>query len=160
MKKKFNWIWYAIWLLICLVGGGGTLFSWMPRTPAMFYGGCAMLTLSAVLGTWLFLMTKGKKFKEIWLHGVISGAVYAVVVALIVILCDKVIFVDSIKDYQPVHSSLITVILNFVLIVAVCVLISKRYDPKLTWLKRGIALILCCVALALSGLPQNWWWNI
>ena len=160
MKKNFKWIWYAIWLLAALVGGGGTLFSWMPRTPAMFYGGCAMLILAAVLGTWLFLLTKGKKFKEIWLRGVIAGVVYAVVVALIVNLCDKVIFVDSIKDYQPVHSSLITVIMNFVLVLAVCVLVSKQYDPKLTWLKRGVALILCGVALALSGLPQNWWWKL
>lgn len=39
MKKQCKWIWYAVWALICLVGGGGTLFSWMPRTPAMFYGG-------------------------------------------------------------------------------------------------------------------------
>lgn len=46
MKKQFKWIWPVLWLVICLFGGGGTLFSWMPRTPAMFYGGLAMLTVA------------------------------------------------------------------------------------------------------------------
>ena len=36
-----------------------------------------------------------------------------------------------------------------------CILIGKQYDAKLTWLKRGVALVLSCVALALSALPQN-----
>ena len=51
MKKQFKWIWYAIWGVITLVGGGGTLFSWMPRTPGMFYGGCAMLAASVIVTT-------------------------------------------------------------------------------------------------------------
>ena len=158
MKKQFKWIWYAIWLLICLVGGGGTLFSWMPRTDAMFYGGCAMLVLSAVLGVWLYLLARGKTFKEALLPGVIAGAVYGGVLALTVYLCDNVIFGGSVKDYQPVHSSLIAVVMSVALTAALVVLLPKKYDPKLTWLKRGIALILACAALALGGLPQNWWW--
>ena len=160
MKKKFNWIWYAVWLLIVLVGGGGTLFSWMPRTPGMFYGGCAMLAVSAIVGPMLLLLAKSKGFKKAATTGLIFGAAYAAVVALVLYLCDKVIFANSIRNYQPVHSSLITVVLDFGLIVALCLAIPKQYDPKLTWLKRGFALILCGVALALSGLPQNWWWNI
>ena len=160
MKKQFKWIWYAIWALICLVGGGGTLFSWMPRTPGMFYGGCAMLVVSMIGGTILLLMAKGKPFKKAWLPGVIVGAVYAAVLALIVYLCDVVIFADSIENYQPVHSSLIVVILSVVLTLALIVLIPKKYDPKLVWLKRIVALILAGAALALGGLPQNYWWSV
>lgn len=159
MKKKFNWIWYVVWLLICLVGGGGTLFSWMPRTPAMFYGGIAMLVVSVIGGTILLLMVKGKTFQKAWLPGVIAGVVYAAVVATTVYVCDEVIFKDCIANYQPVHSSLIVVMLNFVLMLALLMLMPRKYDPKLVWLKRSIALILACVALALSGLPQNWWWG-
>ena len=160
MKKQFKWIWYAMWLMIVMVGGGGTLFSWMPRTDSMFFGGCAMIILSAVLGTMLVLLAKGKEFKKVWLPSLLAGIVYSGVLALIVYLCDKVIFVDTMRNYPPVHSSLITVVLNFALIVAACLLIPKKYDPKLVWLKRSFALILCVVALALSGLPQNYWWNI
>ena len=160
MKKQFKWIWYAIWLLVCLVGGGCTLFSWMPRTPAMFYGGSAMLVLAVTLGTALLLMAKGKPFKKAWLPGVIVGAVYAAVLALIVYLCDVVIFADSIENYQPVHSSLIVVILSVVLTLALIVLIPKKYEPKLVWLKRIVALILAGAALALGGLPQNYWWSV
>ena len=64
MKKKFNWIWYAVWLLIVLVGGGGTLFSWMARTDQMFYPGCAMLIASAIIGPMLILLAKGRPFKR------------------------------------------------------------------------------------------------
>ncbi len=160
MKKKCNWIWYAVWMLIVLVGGGGTLFSWMPRTDAMFYGGCAMLIVSAILGPMLLLLSKGKPFQKVWLPSLLFGAIYSGILAAIVYLCDKVIFADTMRNYPPVHSSLFTVCLNFALIVYLCVAISKKYDPKLTWLKRGIALILCGVALALSGLPQNYWWKI
>ena len=160
MKKQFKWIWYAIWALICLVGGGGALFSWMPRTPALFYGGCAMLVVSVIGGTILLLLAKGKPFKKAWLPGVIAGAVYAAVLALIVYLCDVVIFADSIENYQPVHSSLIVVVLSVVLTLALIVLIPKKYDPKLVWLKRIVALILAGAALALGGLPQNYWWSV
>ena len=159
MKKKFNWIWYAIWLLICLVGGGGTLFSWMPRTDAMFYGGSAMLVLSAILGVWLYLLARGKRFKEALIPGLIAGAVYGGILALTVFLCDNVIFSGSVKEYQPVHSSIIAVCLSFTMTVALVLALPKKYDPKLTWLKRGIALALACVALALGGLPQNFWWG-
>ena len=120
MKKKTNWIWFALWGLICLVGGGGTLFSWMPRTPGMFYGGCAMLVISAILGPVLLLLAKGKTTKKAATAGLIFGAGYAVVIGLVLYLCDKVIFADSIRNYQPVHSSLITVVLNFGLIAALC----------------------------------------
>ena len=159
MKKQFKWIWYAVWLLICLVGGGCTLFSWMPRTPGMFYGGCTMLVLSAMFGTWMLLLAKGKEFKKIWLHGVIAGAVYAAVIAIVVYVCDEVIFKDCIRNYQPVHSSLIVTVLSVALAVALVILMPKKYDPKLTVLKRIIAFVLAGVALALGGLPQNWWWG-
>ena len=155
MKKQFKWIWYAVWLLICLVGGGCTLFSWMPRTPGMFYGGCAMLILSAVFGTWMLLLAKGKECKKIWLHGVIAGAVYAAVIAIVVYVCDEVIFKDCIRNYQPVHSSLIVTVLSVALAVALVILMPKKYDPKLTVLKRIIAFVLAGVALALGGLPQK-----
>ena len=160
MKKQFKWIWYALWLLIALVGGGCTLFSWMPRTPGMFYGGCAMLIASAMLGIWMLLLANGKEFKKVWLPSVIAGAIYGGIMALIVYLCDVVIFADSITDYQPVHSSLIVTVLSVVLTVALIVAMPKKYDPKLVWLKRIIALILACVALALGGLPQNYWWGV
>ncbi len=159
VKKQFRWIWYAIWGLVCLVGGGGTLFSWMPRTPAMFYGGCAMLVLSVVLGVWLLLLAKGKPFQKAWLPSVIAGAAYAAVVAAIVYVCDEIVFKGCIAEYQPVHSSLAVVILNIVLTLALIIALPKKCDPKLIWLKRGVALILTCVALVLSGLPQNWWWG-
>ena len=157
MKKKAAWIWFALWGAICLVGGGGTLFSWMPRTPAMFYGGCAMLVISVALGTALVRMARGKKA---WPAGVIAGGVYAALLAVIVILCDEVIFKDCIADYQPVHSSLIVVVLNLALMLAALVLIPKKYDPKLVWLKRIVALVLVATAFALSGMPQNWWWSV
>ena len=159
MKKKFNWIWYAVWLLIVLVGGGGTLFSWMARTDQMFYPGCAMLIASAIIGPMLILLAKGRPFKKVWLPGLIFGAVYGGVLAAIVYVCDEVIFKDAIAGYQPIHSSFITVLLNFNLILALCIAIPKKYDPKLTWLKRGVALVLCVVALCLSALPQNYWWK-
>lgn len=160
MKKKFSWIWYAIWLLIVLVGGGGTLFSWMPRTDNRFFGGCAMLVASAMIGTGLLLLAKGKHLRKVWLPSVLAGLLYAGVLALTVYLCDEVIFHNAISDYQPIHSALITVLLNFALIVFLSVAIPKAYDGKLTWLKRSFSLILCCVALALSALPQNYWWHI
>lgn len=159
MKKKFNWIWYAVWLLICLVGGGGTLFSWMPRTPGMFYGGCAMLIVSVLGGVILLLLSKGKRFSKTLIPAAIAGLVYTAVIAAVVYVCDELIFKGCVDDYQPVHSSLIVVVLNIVLTLALVIALPKRYDSKLTWLKRGIALILCCVALALSGLPQNYWWG-
>lgn len=159
MKKERKWIWYVLWIILIVVGGGGTLFGWMPRTPAMFYGGCAMLAVSVTGGAILLLMAKGKPFCKVWLPGLIAGVVYAVVVAGIVYICDEVIFKNSITDYQPVHSSLITVVLNFALMLALIVLMPAKYDSKHIWLKRGITLVLACVALALSGLPQNWWWG-
>ena len=159
MKKQIKWIWYAIWLIIALVGGGGTLFSWMPRTDAMFYGGCAMLVAAVFAGVTLLLAAREKAWKQALIAGAISSAVYTAVLALVVYVCDEVIFKDAVADYQPVHSSLTIVVLNFVLIVALCVLIPKKYDAKLTWLKRTVAAILCIVALVLSGLPQNWWWG-
>ena len=157
MKKKTNWIWFALWGLICLVGGGGTLFSWMPRTPGMFYGGCAMLVLAVAVGTALVRMARGKKA---WPAGVIAGVVYAAVVAAIVFVCDEILFKNRITDYQPVHSSLTVVVLNLVLMLAGVVLIPKKYDPKLVWLKRIVALILVATAFVLSGMPQNWWWSV
>lgn len=160
MKKKCNWIWYAIWGVIALVGGGGTLFSWMPRTPGMFYGGCAMLAVSAFLGTALVLRARGAAWKNACLRGAVVTAIYAVFVAATVYLCDKVIFPDSVADYQPVHSSIIVVIANAALALVMVGLVPKKYDPKLVWVKRIVALVLCGVALALSGLPQNWWWKI
>ena len=158
MKKQFKWIWYALWLIIALVGGGGTLFSWMPRTDAMFYGGCAMLIVAAITGIMLFLMTKGKKFTQTILPACVGGVVYTGALAAVVYLCDEVIYKNAINNYQPIHSSFTVVVLNFVLIVAMCIAVPKIYDAKLLWLKRGISLILCCVALALSALPQNFWW--
>ena len=80
MKKQFKWIWYAIWGVITLVGGGGTLFSWMPRTPGMFYGGCAMLAVSAFLGASLVMRARGAEWKKAWLRGAIVVAIYAVFV--------------------------------------------------------------------------------
>ena len=157
MKKRTNWIWFALWGLICLVGGGGTLFSWMPRTPGMFWGGCAMLLLSVMAGTALVRMARGKKP---WLAGVIAGVMYAAVVAAIVFVCDEILFKNRIVDYQPVHSSLTVVVLNLVLMVAALVLIPKKSDPKLVWLKRAVALILVVTAFVLSGMPQNWWWSV
>ena len=159
MKKQFKWIWYALWLIIALVGGGGTLFSWMPRTDAMFYGGCAMLIVAVILGVALILVTKGKQWKTALITGAISGAVYTGVLAAIVYLCDEVIYKNSIQDYQPVHSSLYVVILNLVLMIAGVVSISKKYDAKLVWLKRVVALVLVVTAFVLSGMPQNWWWG-
>lgn len=160
MKKQPNCSWYGAWLLIALMGGGGTLFSWMPRTPAMFYGGCALLAVTVMLATVLLLKVRGSTFRKAWLPGVMAAAVYAAVLAGTVYICDAVIFRDAIRDYQPVHSSLIVVVLNFALMIALIVLIPKGYDPRLVWLKRGIALLLACVALALSGLPQNYWWGV
>ena len=159
MKKEKKWIWYVLWLLIAAIGGGGTLFCWMPRTSAMFYGGCAILVLSVMAGILLVLLAKGKPFKKAWLPTLIGGAIYAAVIAAIVYLCDEVIFKECIANYQPVHSSLTVVVLNCVLSLAAIVLVPKKYDPKLTWLKRTIALILTGVALMLAGLPQNWWWS-
>ena len=159
MKKEFKWIWYALWLIIALVGGGGTLFSWMPRTAGMFYGGCAMLIVAVILGVALVLATKGKTWKKALITGAISGVVYTGVLAAIVYLCDEVIYKNSIQDYQPVHSSLYVVILNLVLMIAGVVSISKKYDAKLVWLKRVIALVLVVTAFVLSGMPQNWWWS-
>ncbi len=159
MKKQIKWIWPAIWGLIVLAGGGGTLFSWMPRTPGMFYGGCTMLLLSVMAGTVLVLMARGKAFCKACLPGLLAGAVYAALVAAILYVCDEVIFKDCIRNYQPVHSSLIVVILNIALVLAAILLMPKQYAPKWIWLKRGIALVLCGTALALSGLPQNWWWG-
>ena len=160
MKKQIKWIWYALWLIIALVGGGGTLFSWMPRTDAMFFGGCAMLIAASFAGVTLFLATCGKAWKQAVIRGVIGAAVYTVVIALIVSLCDKVIFANSVSAYQPVHSSLIVVLLNFTLVIALCIFLPKKYDAKLLWLKRGIALALSVVALVLSGMPQNFWWSV
>ncbi|MBQ5953046.1 MAG: right-handed parallel beta-helix repeat-containing protein [Lachnospiraceae bacterium] len=159
MEKQRKWIWFAVWGIIVLVGGGGTLFSWMPRTPGMFYGGCAMLIFSAVAGMFLLRLSRGKTVKQSLISGLVFGAVYAAVMAAVVYLCDQVVFKDRIAEYQPVHSSLIIVLLDFVLIILLCVLIPKKADPKLIWLKRSIGLILCGVALMLSGLPQNWWWG-
>ena len=159
MKKQFKWIWYAIWGVITLVGGGGTLFSWMPRTPGMFYGGCAMLAVSAFLGTALLMRAKGVEWNKAWLRGAVVTVIYAVFVAMTLYLCDEVLFKNSVVDYQPVHSSITVVIVDTALVLAAILLMPKKYDPKLTWLKRGVALILCGVALALSGLPQNWWWK-
>ena len=160
MKKGFKWIWYAIWLVICLVGGGGTLFSWMPRTDAMFYGGCVMLIVAVILGVTLVLVAREKTWKQALITGAISGAVYAGVIATIVYVCDELVFKNRIVDYQPVHSSLIVVVLNFVLTLVALILMPKKYDSKLVWLKRVVAVVLCIVALVLSGLPQNWWWGI
>ena len=159
MKKQFKWIWYALWLLIALVGGGGTLFSWMPRTPGMFYGGCAMLVVSVAVGTMLVLVARGKEWKKAWLPGVIAGIVYAAIVAIVVYVCDELIFKDCVADYQPVHSSITVVVLNLVLMLASVILVPKKYDSKLVWLKRIVALVLVATAFVLSGLPQNWWWG-
>jgi len=159
MKKKFNWIWYVVWLLICLVGGGGTLFSWMPRTPAMFYGGCAMLVVAVMAGVTLVIMARGRGFKKAWLPAVISGIIYAAVVAAVVYVCDELIFKDCVADYQPVHSSLIVVVLNLVLMLAALVSIPRKYDTALIWVKRVVALALVVTAFVLSGLPQNFWWG-
>ncbi len=159
MKKQFKWIWYALWLLIAAIGGGGTLFSWMPRTDGMFYGGCAMLIVSVAVGTLLVLLARGKTFKKARLPAVIGGAVYTAVIAAVVYLCDEVIFKGCIENYQPVHSSLTVVVLNCVLSLAAIISVPRKYDPKLTWLKRIFALILTAVALMLAGLPQNWWWG-
>ena len=159
MKKQLKWIWYVLWLLIAAIGGGGTLFSWMPRTDGMFYGGCAILITSVTVGILLVLLARGKTFKKAWLPAVIGGAVYAAVIAAVVYLCDEVIFKDCIKNYQPVHSSITVVVLNLVLMLAAVILIPKKYDPKLVWLKRIVALVLVGTAFALSGLPQNWWWG-
>lgn len=159
MKKSFKWIWYALWLLIALVGGGGTLFSWMPRTPGMFYGGIAMLVVSVTLGTMLVLVARGKEWKKAWLPGVIAGVVYAAIVAIVVYVCDELIFKNCVADYQPVHSSITVVVLNLVLMLASVVFIPKKYDPKLHILKRIVALALVATAFVLSGLPQNWWWG-
>lgn len=158
-KKGFKWIWYAIWLIIALVGGGGTLFSWMPRTDAMFYGGCAMLIVSVLLGVTLLLVAKEKSWKQALITGAISASVYTGVLALVVYVCDEVLFKNAVADYQPVHSRLTIVVLNFILIVALCIFMPKKYDTKLVWLKRAVAAVLCIVALVLSGLPQNWWWG-
>ena len=160
MKKEFKWIWYALWLIIALVGGGGTLFSWMPRTAGMFYGGCAMLIVAFILGLTLLLVTREKSWKQAFKTGFIGGAVYTVILALIVFLCDNIIFVNTVTKYEPVHSSLIVVVLNFWLMIALCVLVPKKYDAKLTWLKRAMAAVLCIVALVLSGMPQNFWWSV
>ena len=159
MKKGFKWIWYAIWLVIVLVGGGGTLFSWMPRTDMMFYGGCAMLIAAVVLGVTLLLVAKEKTWKKALVTGAISGAVYGGLIAAIVYVCDEVLFKDMVREYQPVHSSITVVILSIAFTVALVVLMPKKYDPKLVWLKRAVAAVLCIVALVLSGMPQNWWWG-
>ena len=159
MKKQFKWIWYALWLLIALVGGGGTLFSWMPRTPGMFYGGIAMLVFSVAVGTMLVLVARGKEWKKAWLPGVIAGIVYAAIVAIVVCVCDELIFKDCVADYQPVHSSIAVVVLNLVLMLSSVIFVPKKYDPKLHILKRIVALALVATAFVLSGLPQNWWWG-
>lgn len=160
MKKPLKWIWYAIWLLICLVGGGCTLFSWMPRSAGMFYGGCAMLIMSAVLGVWLLMLAKGKTLQQGLVHALIVGAAYAITLALTVYMCDMVIFKDYIENYQPIHSSFIITVLSVALSAVLIVLIPKAYDPKLTIFKRIVALILVGAALALGGLPQNYWWGV
>ena len=160
MKKERKWIWYALWLVIILIGGGGTLFSWMPRTDVMFYGGCAMLIVAVLAGVTLVLAARGKTWKHALTVGAISTIIYTGVMALVVHLCDDVIFKNSVPDYQPVHSSLIMVVINFVIMLVLVVGLPKRYDMKLTWLKRGLALVLCVTAFVLSGLPQNWWWSV
>ena len=159
MKKQFKWIWYAQWLIIALVGGGGTLFSWMPRTAMMFYGGCAMLILAVVLGVTLLMVAREKTWKKALVTGAISGAVYGALIAAIVYVCDELLFKDMVREYEPVHSSIAVVILSIAFTVALVVLMPKKYDPKLVWLKRAVAAVLCITALVLSGLPQNWWWG-
>lgn len=159
MKKQRKWIWYALWAGIVLMGGGGTLFSWMPRTPMMFYGGCAMLVAAVAAGATLVLMARGREFRKAWLPGVISGVIYAAVVAAVVYVCDELIFKDRIADYQPVHSSLTVVVLNLALMLGALIGMPKKYDPRLVWMKRAVALVLIAAAFVLSGLPQNWWWG-
>ena len=106
MKKQYKWIWYPIWLMIALFGGGGTLFSWMPRTPGMFYGGIAMLTMGFGISQWLLALAAGKP--KSWLWGGVSAGAGLAVMGAVTLLCDHVLFPG-----KHVYASLAVTLLNF-----------------------------------------------
>ena len=148
MKKRVNWIWYAVWGLICLAGGGATLFSWMPRTPAMFYSGIGMMTVAAGIFWLLFSLTRGREKR--WLQAVLGGAVYLAVIGAVTLLCDHVLFPG-----KHVYASLAVVLLNcnFYLV------LTALMRPKGHVLLRVVAVTLTLAGLALGALPQNYWWG-
>ena len=152
MKKQYKWIWYPIWLLIVLFGGGGTLFSWMPRTPGMFYGGIAMLTVGVGLCQWLMALAMGKP--KSWLWGLVSGIAGLAVMGAVTLLCDHVLFPG-----KHVYASLAVTLLNFNYYLYVIVRLPKSANPGWHMVKRAVALILAAVALILSGFTQNFWWS-
>lgn len=153
MKKQFKWIWYAIWLLICLVGGGCTLFSWMPRTPAMFYGGYAMLVVAVAIGQWLMALAKGKNKSYLWgLMGLVAGAA---IIGIVTLLCDHVLFPG-----KHVYASLAVTLLSVNYFIYVLICLPKQADPVWHILKRAVALVLVAVSLILGGFTQNFWWSV
>ena len=152
MNKERRLLWYLYWVILVLAGGGGTLFCWMPRTPMMFGGGIAMLTISAAVSIAILAKTKGKK----WLKaGAIGGAIYLAVLAIVTLVCDNVLFPG-----KHMYASLAITVMNLVFYLGITILIPKKYDAKLHLLKRLIALILVITGFVLSGLPQNYWWGV
>lgn len=153
MKKERRLLWYLYWLLLIPAGGGGTLFCWMPRTPFMFGGGIAMLTISAAITIAFWAKANGKE--KAVKTGIIGGAIYLAILAAITLLCDNVLFPG-----KHMYASLAITIMNLLFYLAVTIVFPKKYDAKLHVLKRAIALVLVITGFVLSGLPQNYWWGM
>ena len=155
MKKERKWIWYGIWGLLALAGGGGTLFCWMPRVPLLFAGGIAMLFLSVFGTAFLSERSRGKAGMKALRGGLILSALYLLALTGLTLLCDHVLFPG-----KHVYASLAVTLLTFILLFVLLLRIPGSYDPKLSWLKRGTALLLLAVGFVLSGFTQNWWWSV
>jgi len=153
MKKQFKWIWPVLWLVICLFGGGGTLFSWMPRTPAMFYGGLAMLTVACGVSEGMLAMAMGKP--KSWLRGMIGGVAALSIMGAVTLLCDHVLFPG-----KHVYASLAVTLLNYNYYLYLIIRMPKQVNPGWHIVKRAIALVLAVVSLILCGFTQNFWWSV
>ena len=152
MKKKMKWIWPVVWLLICLFGGGGTFFSWMPRTPAMFYGGMTLLAVAVGISEGLLALATGKP--KSWLRGIIGAVVALAAMGAVTLLCDHVLFPG-----KHVYASFAVTLLNFNYYLYLIIRIPKQTSPVWHIVKRAVALVLAVVALILSGFTQNFWWS-
>ncbi|MBQ5953056.1 MAG: right-handed parallel beta-helix repeat-containing protein [Lachnospiraceae bacterium] len=153
MKNKNCPYWIIACLLLILAGGGGTLFCWMPRTPLLFYGGIALLTLAAGGGFALLARAKGKK--PVWLRGLLGTVAYLAVLAAVTLLCDHVLFPG-----RHVYASLAVTVLNLGVSLALILAFPKKADPKASLLKKGVAVLLALAGFVLSGLTQNYWWGV
>ena len=152
MKKQFKWLWPVLWLVIALFGGGGTLFSWMPRTPGMFYGGLAMLTVAVGVSEGLLALAMCKP--KSWLRSIVGGIAGLAVMGAVTLLCDHVVFPG-----KHVYASLAITLLNFNYYLYLIIRLPKQV--KIGWeiVMRSVALALAAVSLILSGFTQNFWWS-